>query len=69
MNDPSSQREEMDILELLNLLEEGTPMVPDSLMEFYMNKAGVQCEDVRLYTIFKITNHPVKKLITDGNSN
>lgn len=44
------QKEEMDILELLNLLEEGTPMIPDSLMEFYMNKAGVQCEDVRLYT-------------------
>lgn len=40
-----------DLLELLQMLETHTPVIPDTLMDYYMTKAGVQCDDPRLYLL------------------
>ncbi|PJF16537.1 Transcription initiation factor tfiid subunit 10 [Paramicrosporidium saccamoebae] len=38
----STDQQDKDLLELLQMLETHTPVIPDTLMDYYMTKAGVQ---------------------------
>jgi hypothetical protein len=52
----STDQQDKDLLELLQMLETHTPVIPDTLMDYYMTKAGVQCDDLRLYANSFVAN-------------
>lgn len=57
-----STQQDTDVLELLQLLETTTPVIPDALMDRYMIKAGVECDDIRLKRLVALIG---QKFITD----
>lgn len=58
----SEQQHDKELLELLQLLESSTPVIPDALLEYYMTRAGVECDDVRLKRLIGLIG---QKFITD----
>lgn len=51
-----------ELLELLQLLESNTPVIPDALLDYHMTRAGVECDDVRLKRLIGLIG---QKFITD----
>ena len=56
-NTTNNQSSDKELLELLQLMDSFSPIIPDGLIEFYMNKAGVECDDIRLYSKFASKSH------------
>lgn len=59
-NEPSSIDKE--VLDLLANLENFTPIIPESLVDYYMIKCGVNCDDTRLKRLVALI---IQKFITD----
>lgn len=53
---------ERQLLELLQMMDNFTPVVPDALMDYLMVKSGVECDDVRLKRLVALV---AQKYITD----
>lgn len=62
MEEVNEQREDRDLIELLQILDTATPIIPDSLMDYYMMKAGVTCDDVRLKRLIALLG---QKFVSD----
>lgn len=56
------EQHDKELLELLQLLEGSTPVIPDALLDYYMARAGVECDDVRLKRLVGLIG---QKFITD----
>ena len=57
-NDPREFKEiedsEKKILELLGLMEDHKPLIAEELIDYYLVKAGVRCEDIRLKRLISV---------------
>ena len=50
------------ILELLSLMDEFNPMIPDAVAEYFLNKNGIECDDLRLKKLLSLIT---QKFVTD----
>jgi transcription initiation factor TFIID subunit 10 len=57
-NEPKEFKEiednEKRILELLNLMENHKPLIAEELIDYYLIKAGVRCDDIRLKRLISV---------------
>jgi len=47
-NDEESRRDR-SLVDVLRRLDGYAPLIPDEVTDYYLERAGFQCEDVRLY--------------------
>ncbi|EPZ35098.1 hypothetical protein ROZALSC1DRAFT_26947, partial [Rozella allomycis CSF55] len=56
------EKDNSALTNLLNLMDDYPPLIPDAVTDFYLMKSGVQLEDVRLKRLLAIT---AQKFISD----
>jgi transcription initiation factor TFIID subunit 10 len=59
---PLEDQNEKDILELLGMMDDFEPLIPEALTDYYMSKCGVECDDVRLKKLVALV---AQKFISD----
>lgn len=48
------EENEKKLIEILGLMENYQPLIPEELIDHYFTKAGVQCDDVRLKRLVSV---------------
>jgi transcription initiation factor TFIID subunit 10 len=48
------EESEKKILEILSLMEDHKPLIAEELIDYYLIKAGVRCEDIRLKRLISV---------------
>ncbi|KAJ3074439.1 Transcription initiation factor TFIID subunit 10 [Podochytrium sp. JEL0797] len=46
--DKDQERREKNLLDLLATMEDSAPLIPDAVSDYYLAKAGFECDDVRI---------------------
>ncbi|KAJ3366726.1 Transcription initiation factor TFIID subunit 10 [Allomyces javanicus] len=55
-------RKELSLAELIMLMDEYKPLVPDAVTDYYLGKSGFQCDDVRIKRVLALA---AQKFIAD----
>ncbi|RIB00279.1 putative TAF10-TFIID and SAGA subunit, partial [Gigaspora rosea] len=50
------------LLEFLLLLDNFEPLIPDFVTEYYLNKSGIQCDDIRIMRLMSLA---AQKFVAD----
>ncbi|KAI7899047.1 transcription initiation factor TFIID 23-30kDa subunit-domain-containing protein [Cokeromyces recurvatus] len=53
---------EREMAELLVTIDNYTPIIPDSVIDYYLNKTGCECDDARVKKLYALA---AQKLIAD----
>ncbi|KAF0540339.1 transcription initiation factor protein [Gigaspora margarita] len=55
-------RKDRSLLEFLLLLDNFEPLIPDFVTEYYLNKSGIQCDDIRIMRLMSLA---AQKFVAD----
>ncbi|CCF56887.1 hypothetical protein KAFR_0B05910 [Kazachstania africana CBS 2517] len=59
---PEFTRKDKSLEEILNLMEDNPPIIPDAVIDYYMRKNGFDCADVRVKRLLALAT---QKFISD----
>ncbi|KAI8991154.1 transcription initiation factor TFIID 23-30kDa subunit-domain-containing protein [Mycotypha africana] len=63
----SSGKDERTISEFLALMDNYTPIIPDAVTEYYLNKSGFYCDEVRVKRLLALaTQRFIANMATDA---
>lgn len=61
----SAEDNERKMIEILSIMDQYHPLIPEELIDYYFTKAGIQCDDVRIKRLVSVIG---QKFLSDITS-